>query len=246
VATHIVIDVAWDGSLALAKGSGQVHLWSKSKFVENGDRASVMSRSCGSILPETKTSALAGGYSVMPEIPNTAWDAASMPIFNGTATRLATGVWQVDPGVALMGLSMLDPNAEWPDADAVTGVDVDDDGTPGVTAITRVGGNFQAPAVNLTQSQRADELSLASRNIMTLTSNTIGCPERSEGVADVTAFDSHIIGCHVSGGGECTEGQRDFVDSNRTIYEVQGGSFTSQRIADDASCDEVRAALPIQ
>jgi len=241
-----VLDVAWDGSLALAKGSGQVHLWSKSKFVESGNTASVMSRTCGSILPQTTTSALAGGYNLLPEIPNTAWDAPSMPIFTGTATRLSTGELQVNPGVALMGLSMVDPNAEWPDVEAVTGVDVDNDGTPGVTAISRVGGTFNAPGLNLTQSQRADELYLASRNIMTLTSTTIGCPEQSEGVADVIAFDSHIVGCHVSGGGECTASQRDFIDSNRTIYEVQGGSFTSQRIADDASCDEVRAVLPIQ
>jgi len=246
VATHVVVDVGWDGSLALAEGSGQVHLWSKSKFVENGNTASVTSRSCGISLPETTTSELAGGYSVLPEIPNTAWDAPSMPIFTGTAMRLSTGAWQVDPGVALVGISMLDPNAEWPDVDEVIGVDVDDDGTPGVTAIPRVGGNFQAPPLNLSQSQHADELHLVSRNIMTLTYSSSGCPERQEGIANVTAFDSHIIGCHVSGGAQCTDSQRDFVDSNRTIYEVQAGRFTSQVVADNASCDEVRAILPIQ
>jgi hypothetical protein len=245
VATHIVIDVGWSGSLALTKGSGQVHLWSKSKFVESGDTAGVMSRSCGSILPEIKTSALAGGYSVLPEIPDTAWDAPSMPIFMGTATRQPTG-WRVNPGVALMGLSMVDANAEWPDVDKITGIDVDDDGSAGVTAIPRVGGRFAAPPANLSQSARVDELHLASHNIMTLQSSTPGCPERQEGMAEVAAFDSHVICCHIAGGAECTPSQRDFVDSNRTVYEVQGGRFTSQRISDDASCDEVRAVLPIQ
>jgi hypothetical protein len=246
VATHVVIDVNWDGSLALAKGSGQVHVWSKSKLVENGTKATVTTKPCGISLPVTTTSDLAGGYSVLPEIADTAWDSPSMPTFTGTATRLATGAWQVDPGVALVGLSMATPNAKWPDVDEITGVDVDGDGTPGVTAIPRVGGNFQQPALNLSQSQHADELHLISRNIMTLTYGGSGCPTRQQGVADVTAFDSHIIGCHVSGGAACTENQRDFVDSNRTVYEAQGGSFTSQRVADTASCDEVRSALPIQ
>ncbi|MEY4582394.1 MAG: hypothetical protein RL701_7097 [Pseudomonadota bacterium] len=244
VATHIIIDVEWSGSLALAKGTGQVHLWSKSKFQETADSAVVMSRSCGSVLPPIQTSSLAGGYSVLPEIPDDAWEQPAMPVYNGTATRLAAG-WQVSPGVALLGLTLTDPTVRWPDADKIMGVDVDGDGRLGITAYPRVGGRFQAPAVNLSQSEHAAELHLAIRSVMTLSSATMGCPQSYGGTADVTNFDSHVIGCRTTSGLDCDEGERDFVDGNRTKYEVVSGSFTSRRVADDISCGEIRTLLPI-
>lgn len=243
VATHIVIDVSWSGSLALTKGIGQVHLWSKSQFLESGDTATVTSRSCGSILPVIRVSALAGGYEVLPEIPDVTWDAPSMPTFTGVATRVGSS-WTVTPGVALVGLTMPDPTVKWPDADEILGIDHDGDGSLGITAIPRAGGRFQAPPTNLAQSVRASQLHLAIRNVMSLTSNTPGCPQSYSGVANVTYFDNHVIGCQVDGGRPCTNGERDFVDGNRTVYEIQGGSFTAQRITDNATCADVRALLP--
>ncbi|MEY4580879.1 MAG: hypothetical protein RL701_5582 [Pseudomonadota bacterium] len=245
VATHIIVNVAWAGSLALTKGTGEVHLWSKSQFVESGDTATVLSQSCGSSLPQIKLSALAGGYSVLPQFPDATWDAPTMPTFKGTATRMPAG-WQVRPGVALVGLSMADPTIKWPAAAQIVGVDHDSDGSPGITAFPKVGGTFRAPPVNLAQSARVDELHLAIRNVMTLTSNTAGCPANYTGVAEVTSFDNHIIGCHVEGGAVCTPAERDFVDSNRTVYELLGGTFTSQRITDNATCADIRGLLPIQ
>jgi len=245
VATHITIDVEWSGSLALAKGAGQVHLWSKSQFVETGDTATVVSKSCGSVLPEIKTTSLAGGYSVLPEIPDTAWDQPGMPMFTGTATRLATG-WRVDPGVALVGLNMPDPSARWPDADEITGVDVDGDGNPGITAYPRVGGRFAAPPTNLSQSAHVEELYLAIRSVLALTSTSSGCPAAYGGEAAVTGLDNHVIGCRVEGGIPCTDSERDFVDSNRTEYKIQGGSFVSHRVDDDVTCADVRALLPVR
>jgi hypothetical protein len=244
VATHIIIDVEWSGSLALAKGAGQVHLWSKSQYVEAGDTATVVSKSCGSVLPEIKTTSLAGGYSVLPEIPDAAWDQPSMPMFTGTATRLATG-WRVDPGVALVGLGLPDPSARWPDADEISGVDVDGDGNPGITAYPRIGGRFAAPPTNLSQSARVEALHLAIRSVMTLTSDSSGCPAAYGGKADVMNLDNHVIGCQVQGGAPCSDGERDFVDSNRTEYKIQGGSFVSQRLDGDVTCADVRALLPV-
>jgi hypothetical protein len=60
----------------------------------------------------------------------------------------------------------------------------------------------------------------------------------------VTQFDNHIIGCHIQGGGECDTTQRNFVDSNRTVYKVTSATFTSKRIPLDATCAAVRAAAP--
>lgn len=245
VATHIVIDVAWSGSLALTKGQGQVHLWSKSTFVPSATGATVTSQSCGSALPVIRVSAFAGGYQVLPEIPDAAWDDPAMPTFTGSAVRQGDD-WIVTPGVALVGLTLSDPTEPWPEADEISGLDQDGDGALGITALPRVGGAFEAPPVNLAQSARADALYLAIRNVMTLTSTSVGCPQTMSGSAEISHFDNHIIGCRVDTGRACTASERDFVDDNRTVYELHGGSFTSRRIAETASCAEVRSLLPGQ
>jgi len=246
MATHIVINVGWAGSLALMGGNGEVHVWTKSQFAVAADGIHVTSRSCGSRLPEIKLSILGGGYSVLPEIPDTIWDVAAMPTFTGLATRSPSGGLVVSPGVALVGLSMADPLAAWPIANGVVGVDHDADGNLGITALPRQGGGFMAPPTSLSQSTRVDKLFLSIRTVMSLHSDTAGCPEQDEGTADVTKFDNHVIGCHVSGGSDCTTAERDFVDGNRTVYTIMGAHYTSQRVSDTATCADVRSGLPIR
>ncbi|HTU57826.1 MAG TPA: hypothetical protein VMF89_05320, partial [Polyangiales bacterium] len=85
---------------------------------------------------------------------------------------------------------------------------------------------------------------LAIRTVMTLNSTVEGCPETYSGTANVSKFENHIIGCHVKDGGECNDTQKKFVDDNRTVYTVTSATFTAKRVADDASCAAVRAALP--
>lgn len=246
LATHIVINVSWKETYALTAGSGQVHVWTKSHFVEDGSTASVESQTCGSTLPPIQTTQLAGDEKILPEIPNATWDAPNMPHFMGSATRDGDMV-TVDPGVALVGLSMSNPKGVWPDApDSIISVDHDGDGNAGVTAIPKQDGGFSAPPVNisLVNKTRADKLYLATRNIMTLSANVPGCPETYTGTANVTNFENHIIGCHVKGGDECSSGQTGFVDDNRTVYIVGSASFTSVRVSADATCADVRAAVP--
>jgi len=203
----------------------------------------VESQSCGSVLPAITTTAIAGSEKILPEIPDLAWDSASMPTFTGTSTR-SGDVVNVDPGVALLGLSLSNPKATWPAATSITGVDSDGDGKGGVTANLKQTGGFVAVPTNLAKSSRADKIYLAIRNIMTLSATAPGCPETYTGTASVTDFENHVIGCHVKGGSECDSTQSKFVDDNRTIYKLGSASFTSQRVAADASCADVRALLP--
>jgi hypothetical protein len=245
-ATHIVINVEWAGSLALTGGNGEVHVWTKSQFAAAGDGVHVTSRSCGSLLPVIKLSILGGGYSVLPEIPDATWDVAAMPTFTGLATRTLGGGLQVSPGVALVGLSMADPLAPWPSANGVVGLDHDADGNLGITALPRQGGGFTAPPTSISQSTRVDKLFLAIRTVMTLRSESAGCPESDQGTADVTMFDSHVIGCHVAGGSDCSVAERDFVDANRTVYKILDAHYTTKRVSDTATCADVRAGLPLQ
>jgi hypothetical protein len=244
-ATHIVINVSWKSTTVLNAGSGKVHVWTKSNFSESGSTASVTSRSCGSVLPAITTSAIAGSENILPEIPDAAWDNAAMPTFTGTATRSGNNL-TVDPGVALLGLTMSNPTAAWPAASAITGLDQDGDGELGITAVSKVNNGFSAPPTDISKSHRADKIYLAIRNIMTLSASAAGCPASYTGTANVSKFDNHVIGCHVQGGSECTTTQRDFVDSNRTVYTINSATFTSQKVSGDATCADVRTLLPIQ
>jgi hypothetical protein len=80
-----------------------------------------------------------------------------------------------------------------------------------------------------------------------LTGKTTSCDEQA-GTATAKFFDNHIVGCHVFNGGDCTKtgvgNQTDFIDTSRTVYVPGAGTFVSKKLADNASCADVRAALP--
>jgi hypothetical protein len=245
MATHIVMDVSWKETkkffvTVVKAGTGKVHLWTKSRFTEDGKIATVVSKSCGSTLPTIE----ALGEKLLPVIPNSAWEQETMPEFTGTATKDDDNNVFAEPGVALVGLTMSNPTAPWPARSAIMGVDHDNDGRKGLAAIPKTDEDYKRIPVNLNRDKRADRLDLAIRNHMTLSSNVEGCPDTYTGTADVKLFDNHIIGCHVYQGGECTSDEIQFVDDNRTVFTVKSATFTATRVDDDADCDAVRNALP--
>jgi hypothetical protein len=244
VATHVVLNVEWSGSFVTKGGTGKVHLWSKANFNRAEGSASLEAMPCGSVLPDIETTAIAGGKKVLAEIPDSAWENANMPVFEGEAIQDGA-TWSSTSDVALLGLTMSDPDAAWPAASAITGYDHDGDGKPGVSAIPRDGNGYGAPPTDLGKSHYADKLYLATRNDMTLSANIEGCPESYSGTADVAKFDSHVIGCHVKGGGDCTAAQSKFIDDNRTLFTVTSATFDSKVVPASTTCAAVRAALPI-
>lgn len=236
------MNVTWSGA-HINSGSGTVHLWSKSKLNQSGSTATTEGMPCGSTLPEVTTKSYAGGLKVSVEVPNAAWDSAQMPKFTGTATKVGSSL-TVDPGISLVGLTMTDPTAAWPAASAITSVNHDGDAKPGITAIPKDATGYSLPPTSISQSSRVDEVYLATRTVMTLNATVDGCPQTYSGTASVTKFESHVIGCHVKGGGECTTTEANFVDDNRTIYTVGSATFTTKVVSDTATCADVRAALP--
>ena len=251
-ASHVVISVQWEATTATKGESGTIHLWTKSHFNRTGNSATVESTSCGTILPaitpSTGANFFIGSKKILPEIPDAAWDAAGMPKFTGTATWSDAG-HTIDPGVALLGLSLSDPESAWPaeGADITTTLDHDGDGKAGITANSTDDATYQAAPTKLAfNPPRADKIYLAIRNSMTLSSNETGCPDETTGTVAVKAFDNHVIGCHVNGGDECTDAEAKFVDDNRTVYEVTSATFRSTIISDSATCADVRAALPVE
>jgi hypothetical protein len=248
LAVHVVLTVTWDGSLGANAGTGQYHLWALAKMAANGTALTGTIQLCGFTLPDLTLTPLVGGGIVRVEIPQTVWDAPSAPTLfptTGTLDSWNTGsTLTTAPTIALVGLTMPNPQAAWPTSyTMVTPVDFDGDGSPGLTGTPKVGPGYVQTPVSLPilgAGAKADKLFLASRTGLALTGKLTSCTEQS-GTAAITFFDSHVLGCHVSGGDACTPAQIDFVDSNRTKYTMMSGTFTSKFVADAANCADARA-----
>jgi hypothetical protein len=252
-AVHYTLDVTWPSTTAGEKGSGKINIWSRVTFTADGNALAVGLHACGSVLPETKLTVAGkiatGGEKVLIEVPGAVWDAPSIPITMAEGTQSGSDVGSdVELSyVSLLGATLASPTAAWPEAGAdMTAVDLEGDGSKGYTAAPRNGDGYVLPptAVGLAGSApSADKVYLVSRQAMTLKGKRTACDAHS-GTANVTAFDNHVVGCHIEGGAECSANQADFVDQNRMRYVVSSAVYEAKVVAEDASCADVRAALP--
>jgi hypothetical protein len=252
---HYVLSVTWAGTTASESGEGQVELWSRIDYTASGDELEVELRACGSMLPETNLTAAGriatGGEKVLIEVPNNVWDSPSIPSTMTTGTHSGFGIGStVEVGyVSQLGVVLETPTAEWPDSGAdLETFDLEMDGFPGYTATPREGDGYVLPPTALGivgSAPAADRLYLVSRQAVTLSGTRTACDAHS-GTAEVADFDNHVVGCHISGGDECTENQADFVDQNRMRYVVASATYEAKVLAEDATCADVRAALPSQ
>jgi hypothetical protein len=251
-AIGLTMDVTWPSTTAAAAGMGKIFLWNKTTISPSGDALGGMLQGCGTVLPETALTSLgriaAGGNKILIEVPEDVWDKPSMPKFAVTGMQAggATGMLNLSWAV-LLGATLGDPKGPWPDSySGLMGADADGDGKPGYIAAPRNGGGFVLPptAVGIGGSApSAERLFLVSRHLVTINGMRTSCDEAS-GPANVSAFDSHVMGCLLRGGGECNKGQTDFVDGNRMKYVVKSATFRAKKVADGATCADVRAALP--
>ena len=255
LSVHIIMDATWPGGTATSAGSGKIHLWNMSKLnTANGVLSGDETRSCGTILPDFSLNGagqlVTGGSKVLVEIPHAVWEAPTIPKLQsrGKIAGFDPGsAFSIDGTVALIGLTMPDPAAAWPNSyTAIMAVDADGDGKPGFTAVPRAGMGYVQPPTGLGlfgSAPSADRLYLASRTVVSLDGKLTSCTDVS-GTAKIAFFDSHVVGCHVKNGNDCTANQIDFVDQSRTLYKISGATFTAKKIADNASCADARAALP--
>jgi hypothetical protein len=246
-AEHIVMNVTWPNTLGTSGGTGQVHVWAKTTFTASGNNLMATSQACGSVLPPTGLNAIAGGGSVLVQIPDATWDLPSMPRFQFPATQTGwdSGSTISYTSTALIGLTLTDPaNAAWPGT-ITTAVDADGDTMPGYTAApATTAGHVLLPTSLNTASNRADRVYLATRNVFMVTATRNAC-DHASGPITVAHFDSHVVGCHVSGGNDCTTAQANFVDQNRTIYQAGTSTIEIKVVPAAATCADVRAALPM-
>jgi hypothetical protein len=244
---HITMKVAWPGTIGTNPGSGNVHVWTRSKLTFGaGNTITAVYGPCGSVVPEVQTTPIAGGGKVLPEFPPAAWETAVKTTSTGTGVQSSFDVnskVHLDASPVLVGLTMADPKGAWPALADVKSTDADGDGHPGITAVPRAGGGYSLPPTSLLQTAHADQLYIVSRTTTTLDGARDTC-DSQKGTANVSAFDNHVIGCHIQGGGDCAAADYQFVDQNRTVYSVTSATFEAKVVPDNATCADVRAALP--
>ena len=249
LATHVTLNVSWPSSLAVTGGEGVVHVWDLRRIDVSGTDFTSETQPCGTMLPPLSLSTIAGGGQSLLEVPAATWDLASMPRIDGggTLSGFSPGSsFVTEPQTTLIGHMMTDPNGPWPDdAGEIVPVDHDADTNDGITSIPRTDGDFVRPPTSIIgqSGDVADQVYLVTRTTFAHEGEFTSCTE-IEGTTMISAFDNHVVGCHVFDGDECSESQADFIDSNRTVYEVTSATFQSTVLDDSVTCVDVRAALP--
>jgi hypothetical protein len=250
-AAKVSLQLTWSSSLALAAGSGTMGFWAIVKGAQSGTTIPVTMVPCEITIPDFQSSPAGGNEQYGLTFPNSLFDhvPAYLPTTSATVSLGGTspGSTYSVPAVAfLIGLSMTNPTTDaWPSTpEMVTQVDMDQDMKFGVTAPYKSGAPDVLVPVNLSKSARADEAYLASRLVASF-SGTIGAGCTSvSGTATVTHFDTHLIGCELSGGaGDCTQTDSDFTDSNKPSYATGSATVSLVKIIDAGTCADVRSAL---
>ena len=249
VATHVTLNVSWPGSLATMEGDGVIHVWDLRRIEVSGTDFTSETQPCGTMLPPLSLSTIAGGGQSLLEVPAATWDLPSMPKIDGggTLSGFAPGSsFVTDAQTTLIGHTMADPNGPWPDdAGEIAPADHDGDSNDGITSIPRTDGDFVRPPTSILgqSGDVADQVYIVTRSTFVHAGEFTSCTD-IEGTTMISFFDNHVVGCHVFEGDECSDGQADFIDSNRTVYEVTSATFQSKVLDDTVTCVDARDALP--
>jgi hypothetical protein len=248
-ASHLIVNVTWPAGVAAMSGTGKLHVWGKAVFTASGNTLSGTLQACGIALPPTTLTALGGGGMIQIDVPGAAWDAPSMPRFPFQGTQAG---WNVGSTVsysyaALLGFTMADgATASWPSS--YTGItmtnDAEGDTKVGLTSRPRGSSGYTLPPTSILQTSRADELYIVVRQVTSAALTRTAC-DRTAGTATLAHLDNHVVGCHVSGGSDCSATEVNFIDTNRTIYDITGATAETMVVAETATCADVRAALPM-
>src|SRR5205814_9883755 len=124
-------------------------------------------------------------------------------------------------------------------------VDHDNDMKPGFTAVPRSGNGYaQPPLSTIGIGPKAEKLYLTTRTVIALHGALTSCSDIA-GTAEVPNFDSRVVGCKIAGQtADCMPADANNIDTNKTDYKPVSATFTAKKIADTATCADVRAALP--
>jgi hypothetical protein len=145
----------------------------------------------------------------------------------------------------LKGATLSDPvNGAWPSANAITARDSDGDGKPGVTMPYKTTGTYFYPPADNLGVMRAQAGYIATRVVFGLNGVLDSC-NSSSGSVSAQAVEARSLGCRIVPDlRDCLAGEADHLDENTPRYQVGRATYTLHRVAENASCANVRSALP--
>jgi hypothetical protein len=248
----------------LAPGSGTIKQWIKGVRVQQGTTLVDTTVVCGVDLPDFQGTALVAGATYGVLFPNSLFDSNYLPTFqvDGTVTGADAGAtYTTSAAAALLGLTMANPTTDpWP-ATITTTIDPDKDGKPGVTINEALGpvpqsdagANYSLVPVGIPAPFQpavlSDKLYVAIRQVTEVTGTVTDCDHMSGTVAipqiaGQYAINSHVLGCELLDGGDCTDSQAGFVDNTQPVFTPSGvTNFASVRLATGATCATLRGTL---
>ncbi|HVU05640.1 MAG TPA: hypothetical protein VHE30_28020 [Polyangiaceae bacterium] len=262
--TFVTVPVNWPGApFVLLEGQGTIMQWTLSHRVQDSLlelHETVVA--CSIFLPDLQGSVLTSNQKFGIRFPNEIFDRGVAPPWPfHTTAYLATDHVEYDTELiaTLTGITLPNPTTDaWPVPPSNSSFrDDDQDGSPGVTVNAVDPGtdpSYNFPPVGLPQFlgdyPRARTIDIVSRSVAKLHGTVTNCDELNGSVAiqvlaGTPAINSTVIGCVRSDGQTCVQAEADFLNQNRPQFTPTGlGTFKSVRLAEGATCADVRARFP--
>jgi hypothetical protein len=239
----VTVELTWSETLALVGGSGKAVVWTKVSYARSaGGPTELTMRPCGLHIPDVTTSALGGGLKA-GFVPITAFDAGTM-LPNLVTSAQSDGRGLTFAASLVVGTMLTDPAGPWPSSANLEPFDHDGDESPGITARPLEGPGYAAPPTSIANLETLDRAYMAMRAGLRV-SITPACSGITDGKVEPFGFNVSIIGCHVKDRDACTASELRFVANGMPRFMLgTSGTWTEVEIPKDASCADVRAALP--
>jgi hypothetical protein len=248
-AIKITVSVTWPTGV-LNGGSGTSVLWSRFTGTQSGNNLVGTLQPCGFVLPDFSLNPLVANELYQLTLPNTLFDHIPPYIQPVSTTLSSPGGFLLGAAFSMpstsfqVGANLTNPASDpWPSVAMLPTLDIDADGKAGVTANYTSGGGYLLPRANMTGTTRSDRGYSATRFSLTAAGSGTSCSELN-GTVNFSNFDTHIAGCHISGGADCTTTQRDTLDMGRPLFAPTSATLRAIKVAANATCTAVRAALP--
>jgi hypothetical protein len=126
----------------------------------------------------------------------------------------------------------------------LTTADQDADRKPALTALPQRGDGFLRLPVSAAQLEFVDQMYIAWRLRLRASRSASDCSAQALQLEPVS-FDFTLVGCSVEARGECTPDETRFIAGRIPRFTLgTTGTWSEREISSEASCSEVRAALP--
>jgi hypothetical protein len=244
-ALKLSIPATWPSTSVISSGNGTFVLWGKLQLTQSGNNLTGTVTTCDQVIPDFSAVVAGENYGVTyPTAIFTPTPPPPLPTSGTLSGAVPGSTLTIARSALMMGATMADPVGAWPSAASIMQLDSDADGKPGVTAPYKSGSSYRYPPVDMVATARAQSAYIASRVVFSLNGTLTSCTQ-SSGSAAAQDIDTHTLGCRISGGSrDCNASEQDHLDSNAPGYKTGASTFTLLKVANSATCTDVRTALP--